>query len=219
MSKFNAKIFVSVFFVMITQSAIAGSDMGMGQGRLFFGAAKADPKDVNTELTAQGIKNIDTSNQYGIEITFPIFQYLQLGLRYSHHYISEGEVTSTANDYRAEITQDGMLGMARVPFLKTDIVHADVFAGVGANSSTYSEKAAGQDGKLSNSANPYYLAGASLALGFKQYFVFFEGGFESNKVGSLKSSGTINNGISSIDLSGSYFMVGLMFDGIPIFKK
>ncbi|MNL88607.1 hypothetical protein D3C87_2184120 [compost metagenome] len=43
----------------------------------------------------------------------------------------------------------------------------------------------------------------------------FEGGIESNKVKDLKSSGTVNSSIDTLDLSGSYFSLGLMFDGVP----
>ena len=200
------------------QSVLAKDDMG--QGRLFVGSAKANPTELKTELAAQGLKDLDAVYQYGIEITFPTLEHLNLGLRYSRHYFSQSEITATPNaDYKAELAQDTMVGVARVPFYKTDVVHMDVFAGVGASNTTYTEKVVGQDGKLAKSFAPYYTAGASLALGYKQYFIFFEGGYEGNKVDSFDRSGTINSNINTMDMSGSYFLVGVMFDGIPIFKK
>jgi hypothetical protein len=216
---FNFKFLLSlVFFVF--GSRVMAADMGLGQGRLFLGSTKTSPSELNTELTAQGLKNVDLNNQFGIEITFPTFQYLRLGLRYTHHLISQDEtVSDPTTDYKAGLTQDALMGIARVPLLKTDYLHFDVFAGAGVNNSTYTEKTASQDGKLEKSASPVLAAGASLALGFKQYFVFFEGGYESNKLDDMKRSGNLNSNVNSIDLSGSYFLVGLMFDGIPIFSK
>lgn len=192
----------------------------MGQGRLFLGSTTANPSEVNTELTAQGLKNIETVNQAGIEITFPTFKYLHLGLRYTRHFVSQDELASDpTTDFRAEITQDSMLGVARIPFFKSDHVYMDAFAGVGASNMTYAEKVVAQDGKLEKSTAPYYAAGGSIGFGYKKYFVFFEGGVETNKLEDLKRSGTINSNINTIDLSGTYFLVGFMFDGIPIFKK
>lgn len=37
-----------------------------------------------------------------------------------------------------------------------------------------------------------------------------------NKIEKLEKSGTINDNVKTIDLTGSYLTIGLMFDGIPI---
>lgn len=218
MQKFTSQLMLGVLLTFSAQSVLAKSDMG--QGRLFLGSTQADPKELNTELTAQGIKNVELNNKFGIEITFPTFEYLNLGLRYTYNLISNDETTADPNtDYLAKATQNSFLGVARVPFYKNDYVHLDVFAGVGVNNMSYSIKTASQDGKLEQSTIPTYAAGASASFGFKKYFVFFEGGFESNVANDLKTSGTINANVTKIDLTGSYFVIGLMFDGIPIFKQ
>lgn len=218
MQKLKSALMLGLLVVIPVNFVMAKDDLG--QGRLFLGSTKADPTELKTELTAQNLKNIDAISQFGIEITFPTFQYLNLGLRYNRHYMSQDELVSDpSTDFKAEIIQDSMAGVARVPFLKTDFVHMDVFAGVGFSNTTYSEKVVVQDGQLEKKFSPYYTAGASMALGYKQYFLVFEGGYEGNKVEGFTRTGTINNNINTIDLSGSYFMVGLMFDGIPIFKK
>lgn len=218
MLKFKLFLVTGILIFISAQTAMAKGDVG--QGRLFLGSTQTDPTEVNTELTAQNLKNVESGNQFGIEITFPTFQYLNLGLRYTRHYVHQDELASDpATDYKAEITQDSMLGVARIPFFKTDHVIMDAFAGVGVSNTTYTEKVVAQDGKLEKSATPIYAAGASIAFGYKQYFIFFEGGVESNKVEDFKRSGTVNGNINTIDLSGSYFMVGLLFDGVPIFKK
>ena len=208
------------FVLIISASVTYAGDMGLGQGRLFLGSTTTDPKELNTELTTQGIKNVKLNNHFGIEITFPTFQYLQLGLRYTYNLISQDEDPSnSATDYTAGLTQQSMMGIARVTFFKSDYVKADVFAGVGVATTTYKIKTAGQDGTLEKSATPNMAAGASVAFGYSKYFFFMEGGYESNKINDFKSSGNINGNVTAIDLSGSYLLIGFIFDGIPIFSK
>lgn len=210
---------ILVMFLLFGQVAMA-ADLGLGEGRLFLGTTQVSPSELNTELTAQGIKTVDLNTQFGVEITFPTFRYLNLGLRYTHHMISRDEATSsTGTDDKADLNQDGLMGIARVPLIRSDFMHFDVFVGAGANKSTYTEKSATQDGKLEKSVSPLLAAGSSLALGYKKYFLFFEGGYESNKLESMTRSGNLDSNVNTIDLSGSYVMAGLMFYGIPIFSK
>ena len=211
----------TILLTIFTQFAFAADEKG--QARLFIGSTKFDSQELNTELTAQGIKNMDMINQYGVEITFPTFNYLNLGLRYTKHNMLQDELTSSsATNFEAQIDQDAMMAVARIPFYKNDIVHVDAFAGVGGSNTSYKIKTATQDGELEKKsslfATPYYAMGASVAVGYKQYFFIFEGGYESNKVDGFSKSGNINNNISTIDLSGSYVTIGFMFDGIPIHK-
>lgn len=217
--KLHAKVILGLAFVFTGPAALAATDLG--QGRLFLGSTQTKPTELNTELTTQGLKNVTLNNAFGVEITFPMAQVFQLGLRYTHHLISQDEDPSnTSTDYKAELVQDTMMGVARLPFFKSDVVYADVFVGAGAALSTnYTIKTASQDGKLTSGTTPVAAAGASLSLGFKQYYFMMEAGYEMNKLDKFTSSGTINGNVTAMDLSGSYFLIGFMFDGIPIFKK
>lgn len=214
----------SYFFliaIILTQSVFAADDKG--QARLFIGSTKFESAELNTELTAQGLKNMDMINQYGVEITFPIMNYLNLGLRYTKHNMLQDELTSNSTtNFEAQIDQDGMMGIARVPFFKNDIVHVDAFAGVGGNDTTYKIKTATQDGELSKKnsffGSPSCAFGSSVAIGYKQYFFILEVGYESNKVDGFSRTGNINGNVNAIDMSGSYLTIGFMFDGIPIKK-
>ncbi|MNT43520.1 hypothetical protein D3C72_1799970 [compost metagenome] len=120
-----------------------------------------------------------------------------------------------------KLDQDAFMLIARVPFVKTDIYRIDAFAGVGGTNTKLNVKTSSQDGEFTKSvgeswyASPYAAAGASVSVGYKFFYVVFEGGIESNKVKDLKSSGTVNSSIDTLDLSGSYFSLGLMFDGVP----
>lgn len=206
-------------FVVTAPAAFAATELG--QGRLFLGSTQTKPTELNTELAAQGLKEVTLNNSFGVEITFPTFGFMQTGLRYTYHLIGQDENPADANtDYKAELVQNTMMGVARIPFFKSDVVYADVFAGVGAAmNSSYTIKTAGQDGKLEHGASPVAAAGASLSLGYKQYYFMMEAGYEMNKLDKFTSSGNINSNVTAMDLSGSYFLIGFMFDGIPIFKK
>ena len=213
---------ISLIIVFASCNFVNAADE-KGQARLFIGSTKFDSTELNTELTAQGIKNMDMINQYGVEITFPTFNYLNLGLRYTKHNMLQDELTSNSTtNFEAQIDQDAMMGIARIPFYKNDVVHVDAFAGVGGSNTSYKIKTATQDGELEKKnslfATPYYAVGTSVAVGYKQYFFIIEVGYESNKVDGFTKSGNINNNISAIDMSGSYLTIGFMFDGIPIHK-
>lgn len=207
---------VTLIAIGFASSALAKEDLG--QGRLFLGTTTTKPSEVNTELKAQDLKTIERLGWLGVEITFPTFGVLQTGLRYTRHSTKQDPNTSGTGFY-ADLTQDSMQGIVRYGFLGTDNVKMDVFLGAGAGKTTYTEKFATQDGKLDKGASFVASGGVSLALGAKQFFLVLEGGYESNKVDGFTRSGTLNDNIKSIDMSGPYFMIGLMFDAIPIFKK
>lgn len=155
-----------------------------------------------------------------MRITFPTFGILQAGLRYTRHFQNADEnPADAATEFKADLTQDSMLGVVRYPFVKTDVVHVDVFGGAGLASTALTLKTAGLDGKLEKSASLITAAGVSVAIGYKQFYLVLEGSYETNKVDALTKTGTLNDTVTTIDLTGTSFMIGLMFDGIPIFKK
>ena len=185
-----------------------------------------DPKDVNTELEAQTLKQIEAITQYGVEVTYPLAKVLDVGLRFTHRIILRDELLTTATtDYQAQLNQDSAMFVARIPFVKTKIMRMDAFAGLGGSNTSLKIKTAGQDGEVHRKesgdwvAAPVAAYGASVALGYKMFYLVIEGGMETNKVTNLKRTGNVNTNIEAIDLSGSYFTVGLMFDGISASQK
>jgi len=212
-------IFISVLCV----GQCAFSEERLGQARLFLGLTKTTPTELNTELTAQGLKNVESNGQGGLEITFPTFSYLNLGLRYTKRWTSQEEQSSTANGSNANISQDVADFIARGSILKSDVLRIDAVVGAGGSNTKYDIKTASQDGSLEKNGTPFAtvhaLAGVSLALGKGKFYFVVEAGYEMNKVDGFTQSGTINNNVGKIDLSGTYATVGLMFDGIPVFNK
>lgn len=211
--------------IMLPASFAMAKDFPV-QGRLFIGSASVDPSDVNTEFTAQSLENFDNVTQYGVEMLYPVSKLLEVGLRYTKRYVhQEEDPENPATDYYGQIDQDSAMAIVRVPFIHAGIFRADVFAGFGGTNTTLKIKTATQDGKLTKKDSGSWFAstcssfGASAAIGYKQFYFYVEGEVDSNKVDGFKRSGTINNNIDAIDLSGSYFTVGFLFAGISASKK
>lgn len=220
------KFFLSILLVGIIFQNVNAADFMMVQGRVFLGGTSVNPQNFNSAIEADGLKKLDKVTNYGAEITFPTFRFLELGARYTRRQFTQEEnPVNATTDYAARGTQNSYLLLARIPFAKSSMFRFDVFGGVGGSNTNIKIKTASYDGELSRSAGsnwyatPYVATGASLGLGFKHILLYFEGGYESNKVKNFKTSGTVNPSINNLDLSGSYFLVGLMFDGIKGYKQ
>lgn len=217
------KIFLLLVGVVCLSQNVFSAER-MGQARLFLGSTQTKPSELNTELTAQGLKKVELNNQYGVEITFPVMTYLNVGLRYSKRLISQDEETDGGStDYKISVNQDVADLIARVPIYKSDYIRFDGVVGVGGSNTKYEIKTASQDGTLEKKGSPFAslhsLAGLSFGLGKGQFYFVVEAGYDLNKVDGFERSGTVNNNVNTVDLSGGYFSLGLMFDGIPIFTK
>jgi hypothetical protein len=191
------------------------------QVRLSAGMTGVSPTNANEGLTTQGLKKLENVTQLGLEITYPIASYLDVGARYTKRLGDSEENPADPNtDYSAKLDQDSVMLIARAPFLKSDAFRMDAFVGIGGSNTSLKIKSAGQDGELTSKADegwfdsPYAAAGISASVGYKMFYLVFEGGYESNKVSSFKRSGTVSSSIDTLDLSGSYFTISLMFDGI-----
>lgn len=210
-------ILLSIFVVVSAVQA----ETSTGQGRLFIGSTKVDPKDLNSELESENLKSLDAITQYGVEITFPVTSFLNTGLRYTKKAsFTDEKDSSSTTDFESKISQEAMLAVARLLIKKTDSAYFDTFIAVGGTNTDFDINTATQDGELDKKnsffANPIYTAGASVAVGFKKVYFVIETGYEYNLIDKLKSAGTVNSNVDKIDLSGGYVTLGLMFDGIPI---
>lgn len=219
MSMFK-KSLISIAVVSVFSISSLAADKG--QGRLFLGSTQISPKDVNTELESQGLEEFDMINQFGVEITLPTLKFANGGFRYTHRTMTEEElVPSTVTDYQAELTQQVFAGILRAPLNSSDYVKLDLFVGAGITSSELKIKTLTQDGSVAKKGytSPMAVAGGSVSFGVKSIFFTIEAGYEYNKVTGLKETGTVSGNIDEFDLSGSYLTIGLMFDGVPVFKK
>lgn len=210
---------VLVIIAICSVETSAGAEKFPVQARLFAGMTSTDPSGLNEELRAQGIKEFKSIPKYGAEATFALNPMLDVGFRYEKRYLSNSEEAPISpSTSSASLDQDSVLLVARVPLVKKSYFQFDVFGGVGGSNTTLKVKTASQDGELTKRESGDWFAslrtsfGASVAVGFKKVYLVVEGGQESNKVDSFKRSGNVSSNIQSMDLSGSYVTIGLMFD-------
>ncbi len=213
-----------LFLLCLFSSTAFAKDLGLVQGRVFIANTNINPTNVNDNITNEGLKKLDKTMNFGVEITFPALKFFEAGMRYTHRQF-DADPTNSATSYQAKGTQESILLLARVPIIKASMFRFDVFGGVGGNNTKLSIKSSAYDGELTKTAasdwfaTPYYSAGASAGFGFHNVYLYAEGGYEYNKVNNFKKSGTVNPNINTLDLRGNYFMIGLMFDGIKGFTK
>ena len=218
----NYRVYLLSFLSLFTYSSLSlARDLPI-QARLFAGMTGVSPGNANDGLEALGLKKMENVSKLGLEITYPLLSYLDVGARYTKILgDTEENPANPSTDYSSKLDQDSVMLIARVPFMKSEIFRLDAFAGIGGTNTSFKITSASQNGELTSRGpdgwfgSPYAAAGVSAAIGYKQFYLVFEGGYESNKVSSFKRSGSVSNSIDTLDLSGSYFTVGLMFDGIP----
>lgn len=188
-------------------------------GKLFGGAAVVTPTQVNDEAVANGLKKISTTLIFGIEATYPILPVFDIGVRYFRNQVNRDEDPSDyLHDYKVYFTQDILMAVGRIPIVKTNILRIDIFGAYGAAmNTTLKMETATQMGELSKPGFEKGIGayGGSISIGYKNFFVFVEGGGMSNVHDGFKRSGTINENIRVADFSGSYTLVGIAFVGDP----
>ncbi len=219
----NASLVVAMVigcFSMTANAAVFRAD-----ARLFAGITTAAPGNLNQEMKAQGLNDFKSIMKYGVEITYPVTSFLNGGLRYTKRYVSTSEISPAGANFYGLINQDSVSLIARAPLVNGDAFRFDIFGGVGGTNTSFTIKTATQAGNLDRRDSGDWFstltttAGASVGVGHKSFFVYVEGGYESNKVDSFKRSGNINGNIQTIDLSGPYVMLGLMFNGVTASTK
>ncbi len=206
-------------------ATIANAESFPVQARLFASATKVDPSDLNSAMSGQSLMQYSYFTAVGVEMTYPLGRMLDIGLRYTKHWQQLDEKPiSTATDYFGKMNQDTVSAVARVPLVRSGMLKFDVFGAFGGTNSTFTIKTASVDGTLSKSnaddywlASPYYAFGSSLGVGFKKFFFFVEGGYEMNKIKDLTNTGNVAS-IGTIDMSGAYLMIGVLFDGVTATK-
>jgi hypothetical protein len=214
------KISFLMIFLLLAPASFAESSIAKAR---FFGISSTiNPTELNDELALQNIKDFKSLTKYGVDLTYQLNNRLDIGLRYERAGQRSFEIVPTVGqNYQATLIQEAIYGVARTTYLKTDIFRGDAFLGAGAANTNFKLQSATQDGRLMSSGYTSFAAkaGASIGIGLIEVFLFFEGGYDYNKVESgLEREGVIGDKLGTFDLSGSYFAVGLLFDGIEVHK-
>jgi len=73
-------VFLLVFLPISFASAVEKFPV---TARLFAGTVSTKPKDLNTEMKAQSLKEFTNVMQFGAEATYPLLFFVDIGLRYT----------------------------------------------------------------------------------------------------------------------------------------
>lgn len=215
-------IFVSFSFTGIKSNAI---DIPV-QLRLYAGGSTLTADDMNTELTDSSLKKMSTAMNIGAEVSYPLLSFFDVGIRYNKKIgISDESPTNDLTNYYAGLGQEAYYLLTRIKFLKIANLELDAFAAFGGTNTTLTIKTASQDGEITRKAdtgwyaNSASLVGASASIKMAQFRIVLEAGLETNKVGSLTYTGTVDHDIGVIDLTSPYAGIAFQFDGVKTSSK
>ncbi len=217
-----------LILVLLMSVGNASADDGTfrAQARLFFGTTKVNPTDANSLMSSQSLNSFDNLAQVGVEINYPVLRFLDVGMRFAHKFNARYEQNGNMSvNNSGQITQEALLLLARIPLFRSSVFKFDLFGGVGGSNTNFAIKTTSLDGKYSKNftddflASPYFAAGASVGVGYKSFYLYVEGGYDRNRVIHLKPSGTVPSTDATLDLTGPYVMIGLLFDGITVTQK
>ncbi len=202
------------FLFVISQAEGAGSVPDFkGQLRVFGASSSPNPDDLNTELKAEGIKEVKNALNLGLEISQLLTPWFGVGLRYTQKNAAE-----RSNAYRVYVKHESLAGVARFATTKTDIFKMDLFLGAGLGGGLVEITGTGGPQKWSTEPdkglyiNGYGLAGVGFAFGFKSYFLNIEAGYEYCKIPGIDGVGSSKKNIEQIDMSGPFVGIGILFD-------
>ncbi len=209
-----SRVILALLFA-VSAHAAAPSAKEPNFARFFGGVSSPHPEELNTELQAQGVEKVKNLVDLGVEGIVATSGFLSAGLRYVHRVgLMSESVATTATSYSATIRQDTLLGVARYKLMGNDFYIFDMLLGLGGSTTQVSTDFAKGEGEWSadvGNGSPYGIAGVSLSLGYKNFFLFVEGGYAYNKLATVNKEGSANANVGSIDLSGGYAVVGIMF--------
>lgn len=205
--------------LIISVPSFAGDEV-INQLRFFYGQSSVDAKEVNTVTEAAGLKNFSKLDHFGFEASRDVAKFFNLGLRFSVATSrSKMADSSASSEYDSNLGQVILMPMLNFPFVNTEKFKLDIFAGVGLANTTLKLKTSDQNGTYSsNQSSPSAVAGLSFAVGHKYVFLKVEGGYQYSKPSGFTKNGTLTGSIDTIDLSGSYFNVGIYIDGLKLGK-
>ena len=189
------------------------------QLRFLIGNQTTSPDQVNNVLRPAGLNTLSGISTYGIEATYEIIPRVNVGVRGEGKWqkVKEtGAPVNAQNPFYSSLQQSAALGIARVDLVSTPIVKVDVFGGAGTAATSMDIRTAAGDGNYSHAMGSVITqAGASVGMGWSNIYFLIEVGQEWNKIGDLGKTGVTASGLDTIDLSGTYLAVGLIFNGLP----
>lgn len=222
--KFKVIFLFALSLVTNLFSSQAWAEEGIKFSELrIFGATNTftnEPVAFNNLTAADNVQKLDSLTGFGLEADAK-FKAFKFGTRFKYVLMSKepanaplgGNSALTVSQYTA-----GLLG--KLPVVDKDWAQVDLFVELGmANTSIDIKTLSSGNGTFKKDGSFYQRAGASLGLGTPSFKFFVEAGQEWNNVSDLSFSGTLANNISSVDLSGPYYAVGIIISGLPSWIK
>lgn len=207
--------------ISCTSFAAQSSSSSSGKGasgptlRLLGGASAIKPKDVNESFEAQHLQKVSASLLLGGELGYTLGGF-GAGIRYINNQVSRTEEPAIPyTTYSGAISQDLFLAMVHIPIVRKEYFHLGLAGGYGGASTRLKVKSSTQRGEINSKLfdSGVSMGGAVIAVGYKFFFVEIEGGFMGNKATRFTKSGTISSEIETVDMSGTYATLNLVFYG------
>lgn len=216
--KIHAKLLLLLLLTTITQNTLAEDKIKWSEIRLFHSTVNltSAPTALNNLTASDNVPALDTLRSLGLEIDGQ-WKWLKIGAKFTYMNSSSEPPNSPFPPLAYQSTRQFNAGVVgRLPIVNKDSLLFDVFAEIGASDTTFDVQTTGSGrGTLDKDQNFYQRAGASVGAGTKDLKLYVEVGQEFNKLDGLKSSGSVVSGVSSVDLSGPYYSIGLIISGVP----
>ncbi len=200
------------------QLALSWSEVRLFASTNRFGTA---PDGLNSLTTTDKVNSLSALNGLGFEADFHLLPWLKGGIRYAGIWtlMTPDNAPNPPTAFLAvQQTKFGLI--LRVPLAEKDWLRFDLFGEAGsANTHIDLQTIGSGQGTFSKNGSIYERAGASLGIGWKSMYVFFEAAQEWNNLDGVSFAGSLPNSITAIDLGGMYYGVGLIFSGIPSWVK
>ena len=200
----------------------ASDDVQWSEFRLFHATNKLStaPASLNALTAPDNTPALDTLPSIGIEVDGR-YKWIKFGVKFGYTNTSAEPANSpfpaTAYLKVSQLTA-GLVG--RVPIIDQPSLIFDAFAELGAADTEFTVQTI-SSGKavLKKDKNFYQRAGVSAGVGNPSIKLYVEAGQEWNKVDDLSASGTMTTTVTGVDLSGTFYAIGLIITDVPEWMK
>lgn len=211
-------IFVFCVIILTSPLSFADDKIKWSDVRIFTETNKlsAAPTALNNLTAADNVPAVDTIHNLGIEIG-AAYKWFKFGTKFALTAQSATPPGATFPEpglLTINQTTAGLVG--RLPLADTPNVMFDLFAEWGGVNTTIDIRTTTVgSGTLKKSGAFYQRAGASVGFGSKDLKLYAEVGQEFNKLTGMELSGTLTTSVREVDLSGTYYSIGLIISGVP----
>lgn len=212
---------IFIFFFGLNSSA---NDLKFSELRVFlsnntFGTPQTS---LNNQTAPDSVEKFSQLTGVGLEADARVKPWLKVGSRIKGIWNSvyPPNPPTPATSY-LQISQYSAGLLARVPLAEKDWLQADIFAELGlANTKIDIQTISAGKGTYTRDSGFYQRAGVSVGIGSAALKIYAEAGQEFNNLGTPSYEGTLTaNNVSTVDLSGPYYAVGVIISGIPSWIK